>query len=71
MLTWVRSPCITLSSGTVAPNVPIVQPGIYWIKITHPSIKIPAKYNTDSTLVIEIAKDTLSRGGITWTLSAK
>ena len=37
-----------------APNIPLMQPGLYHVEITHPSIKIPAKYNTQTTLGIEI-----------------
>jgi hypothetical protein len=52
-----------------APNAPIVQPGLYRVEITHPSVQIPAKYNTSTTLGVEIAQDTLSTGGITWSLT--
>jgi hypothetical protein len=54
-----------------APNAPLVQPGLYRVEITHPSVQIPAKYNTSTTLGIEIAQDTLSTGGVTWTLTSK
>ena len=37
-----------------APNIPLMQPGLYHVEITHPSTKIPAKYNTQTTLGIEI-----------------
>jgi hypothetical protein len=52
-----------------APNVPLIPPGLYRVEITHPSIQIPAKYNSSTTLGIEIAKDTLTTGGITWALT--
>lgn len=34
-----------------------VHPGVYKVKITHPTIKIPAKYNTETTLGQEVALD--------------
>ncbi len=34
-------------------NVKIIQYGTYKVRITHPTIKIPAKYNTDTTLGYE------------------
>lgn len=34
-------------------NAKIVQYGTYKVRITHPTIKIPAKYNTESTLGYE------------------
>jgi hypothetical protein len=34
-------------------NAKIVQYGTYKVRITHPTIKIPAKYNTDTTLGYE------------------
>ena len=34
-----------------------VHPGVYKVKVTHPTIKIPAKYNTETTLGQEVALD--------------
>jgi hypothetical protein len=34
-----------------------VHPGVYKVKITHPSIKIPAKYNDQTTIGQEVAQD--------------
>jgi hypothetical protein len=34
-----------------------VHPGIYKVKITHPTIQVPAKYNTETTLGQEVALD--------------
>jgi len=34
-----------------------VQPGVYKVRITHPTKPIPARYNTDTTLGQEIAHD--------------
>jgi hypothetical protein len=54
-----------------APNIPLMQPGIYHVEITHPSIKIPAKYNTETTLGIEITSGNPGPEGIIWSLSAR
>lgn len=54
-----------------APNIPLMMPGLYRVEITHPSAKIPARYNTATTLGIEIAQDTISAGGVTWALTSK
>jgi hypothetical protein len=35
-----------------------VQPGLYKVRITHPTIKIPARYNTQTTLGQEIVPGT-------------
>ncbi|RIK84149.1 MAG: hypothetical protein DCC67_05265 [Planctomycetota bacterium] len=54
-----------------APNIPLVMPGLYRVEITHPTVKIPAKYNTATTLGIEISQDTLSNAGVSWDLTSK
>jgi hypothetical protein len=54
-----------------APNMPLMQPGLYKVEITHPSSKIPAKYNTETTLGIEITSGNPGPEGITWSLSTK
>ncbi|MBN1853580.1 MAG: hypothetical protein JW829_12685 [Pirellulales bacterium] len=41
-----------------------VQPGIYKVKITHPSVKISPKYNTETTLGIEINPTGRNEGSI-------
>ena len=56
-----------LPSG--APRVPIVQPGLYRVEITHPSVPIPAKYNSSSTLGVEVAVDRLTPQGLVWALT--
>lgn len=52
-----------------APKRPIVQPGLYRVEITHPTTAIPAKYNTATTLGLEVANDTFSPSGSIWALS--
>ena len=37
-------------------SLPLTQPGLYRVEITHPSVRIPAKYNTETTLGIEVAE---------------
>ena len=54
-----------------APNIPLMQPGLYHVEITHPSTKIPAKYNTSTTLGIEITSGNPGPDGIVWALSSK
>ena len=53
-----------------APNIPLMQPGLYHVEITHPSTKIPAKYNTQTTLGIEITSGNPGPEGAVWSLSA-
>ena len=54
-----------------APNIALMQPGLYQVEITHPSVKIPAKYNTQTTLGIEITGTFPGPEGVVWSLSAK
>jgi hypothetical protein len=54
-----------------APNIPLMQPGLYHVQITHPTTKIPAKYNTETTLGIEISRGKPGTEGAVWSLSAK
>ncbi len=54
-----------------APDIPLMQPGLYQVEITHPSIKIPEKYNSQTTLGIEISGSNPGPEGIRWMLSAK
>lgn len=54
-----------------APNMPLVQPGLYNVEITHPSIEIPAKYNAQTTLGIEITSSNPGPQGVLWSLSSK
>ena len=35
------------------PNVTGIQPGLYKVRITHPEVTLPAKYNSDTTLTYE------------------
>jgi hypothetical protein len=54
-----------------APNMPLVQPGIYRVEITHPSVKIPAKYNSETSLGIEITSLNPGPEGAIWSLTNK
>jgi hypothetical protein len=51
-----------------APDIPLMQPGLYQVEITHPSVKIPEKYNSQTTLGIEITGTNPGPEGITWSL---
>jgi len=48
-----------------------VHPGIYQVKITHPTIKIPAKYNTETTLGQEVALDNPEMETLQFDLSSR
>ncbi len=54
-----------------APNMPLMQPGLYHVVITHPTIKIPAKYNSATTLGIEVTSSNPGLEGVKWSLSSK
>jgi hypothetical protein len=54
-----------------APDIPLMQPGLYHVEITHPSTKIPAKYNTQTVLGIEVTSGNPGPEGAIWSLSAK
>ena len=54
-----------------APNMPLVQPGLYQVEITHPSVKIPSKYNTQTTLGIEITSGNPGPEGVVWSIVNK
>lgn len=48
-----------------------VQPGLYAVKITHPEISLPEKYNSEATLGLEVASDTLGPAGTEFALSSR
>jgi hypothetical protein len=52
-------------------NVPAIQPGLYNVEITHPTAKVPAKYNTATTLGLEAAIAGQNPSGVTWSLTSK
>jgi hypothetical protein len=54
-----------------APDIRLMQPGLYHVEITHPSVKIPEKFNSQTTLGIEITGSNPGPEGITWSLSSK
>jgi hypothetical protein len=54
-----------------APNMPLMQPGLYHVLVTHPSIKIPPKYNTETTIGIEVSSSNPGPEGVKWSLSSK
>jgi hypothetical protein len=54
-----------------SPNMPLIMPGLYRIKITHPSVSVPAKYNTHTTLGLEVSAETRADQAIVWALTTK
>ncbi len=54
-----------------APDIPLMQPGLYQVEIMHPSVKIPEKYNSQTTLGIEISGSNPGPEGITWALGTR
>jgi hypothetical protein len=54
-----------------APKMPLVQPGLYRVEITHATRKVPAKFNTESTIGVEITSTYPGPDGITWKLTSK
>ena len=48
-----------------APNVPgLMPPGLYLVEVTHPTAKIPEKYNKETVLGKEVSSETSYRGGL-------
>lgn len=52
-------------------NLPVMQPGLYLVEITHPSIEIPEVYNSASTLGLEAGVAGQNPAGVTWELQSK
>jgi hypothetical protein len=52
-------------------NLPLVQPGLFSVEVTHPTVKVPAKFNTATTLGLETAIAGQSPAGVTWDLSSR
>ena len=57
--------------ANVPKNLPVVQPGLYLVEITHPSIAIPEIYNTSTTLGIEAGIAGQNPAGVVWELSSR
>jgi hypothetical protein len=49
---------------SAAPNVRLMPPGLYLVEISHPTMKIPAKYNEQTVLGKEVSSETVYRGGL-------
>jgi hypothetical protein len=52
-------------------NLAVIQPGLYNVEITHPTRKVPAKYNSNTTLGLEAAIAGQNPAGVTWSLTSK
>lgn len=55
----------------VPQNLPVVQPGLYLVEITHPTIVLPEAYNKASTLGLEAGIAGQNPSGVVWELSSK
>lgn len=65
---------ITIAPADLKPNETGLQGmrlGIYKVQVTHPSIKIPEKYNTATELGVEIAPDDIDLGRTTLALTSR
>lgn len=51
-------------------NLPVMQPGLYRVEITHPTVAVPPAYNTSTTLGIEAGTAGQNPLGVTWDLQA-
>jgi hypothetical protein len=52
-------------------NLAVIQPGLYNVEITHPTVNIPAKYNSSTTLGLEASIAGQNPAGVTWSLTSK
>jgi len=57
--------------SNIPKNLPVVQPGLYRVEITHSTIKVPSKFNADSTLGLEAGIAGQNPAGVAWSLSSK
>jgi hypothetical protein len=57
--------------ANVPANLPLIQPGLYLVEITHPTISIPDAYNKASTLGLEAGVAGQNPAGVVWELSSK
>lgn len=49
-------------------NLPVMQPGLYLVQITHPTASIPAAYNSATTLGLEAGVAGQNPAGVVWEL---
>lgn len=52
-------------------NLPVIQPGLYLVEITHPTVPIPEVYNSATTLGLEAGIAGQNPSGVVWELSSK
>lgn len=57
--------------ANIPANLPLIQPGLYLVEITHPTIPIPDVYNKASTLGLEAGIAGQNPSGVVWELSSK
>jgi hypothetical protein len=54
-----------------APKLPLMIPGLYRIEITDPAAKIPSKYNTQTTLGLEVSGAMPLDQAVVWALTSR
>jgi hypothetical protein len=54
-----------------APEMALVQPGLYRVEISHPTLKVPTRYNTETTLGIEVTSGNPGPQGVHWSLNTR
>ena len=57
--------------ANVPKSLPVMQPGLYRVEITHPTVQVPAKYNVETTLGVESAMASQNPAGVNWALTTK
>lgn len=57
--------------SNIPKHLPVMQPGLYRVEITHPSIEIPARYNRETTLGLEAGLAGQNPNGVVWELRSK
>jgi hypothetical protein len=62
-----------LDGGAEGIRMPVVRIGMYRVEVTSDRLKIPAKYNTATTLGVEVppVQDMVSPSGVTFNMSTK
>lgn len=49
----------------------VVRPGLYRVRITHPTRKVPPRYNTQTELGLEVSQRSPGPSPVTWSLKSK
>jgi hypothetical protein len=54
--------------GVYSENIPVMQPGLYLVEITHATVTIPPAYNVSTKLGIEAGLAGQNPAGVAWDL---